>query len=72
MVDGSTYDILQTTRTNEPSILGTSTFQQYYSVRRDKRSSGTVTTSAHFAAWGKLSMNMGTYDYQILATEGYI
>jgi endo-1,4-beta-xylanase len=69
--DGSSYKILTSTRTNQPSILGTSTFQQFWSVRANKRSSGTVTTANHFNAWSSLGMKLGTHNYQIVATEGY-
>lgn len=70
-VDGSSYKILQTTRTNQPSIEGTSTFQQYWSVRANHRTSGSVDVGAHFNAWSALNMKLGSHDYQIVATEGY-
>jgi hypothetical protein len=70
--DGGTYNIYETTRTNQPSIIGTATFQQYWSVRTTRRSSGTVTFANHVAAWKSKGMNMGTtWDYQILESEGY-
>lgn len=69
--DGDTYDIYQTTRTNQPSIEGTSTFLQFWSVRRNKRSSGSVNMKAHFDAWSSFGLKLGTHDYQIVATEGY-
>ncbi|KAJ6114516.1 hypothetical protein N7486_000294 [Penicillium sp. IBT 16267x] len=69
--DGSVYDIYEHQQVDQPSISGTATFNQYWSIRQNTRSSGTVTTANHFNAWANLGMDLGSFNYQIVSTEGY-
>ncbi|RFU23925.1 hypothetical protein B7463_g12413, partial [Scytalidium lignicola] len=69
--DGSTYTIWENQRVNEPSIVGTATFNQYISVRSSKRTSDTVTLENHFQAWASLGLQLGTFNYQVIAVEGW-
>ncbi len=70
-VNGSVYDIVENTRVNQPSIQGTKTFQQYFSIRRDKRNSGQIDISEHFRMWESLGLELGKMFEVSFVVEGY-
>jgi endo-1,4-beta-xylanase len=69
--DGGTYNIYEHQQVNQPSIQGTATFEQYLAIRTSPTSSGTITTQNFINAWASHGMNLGTMNYQILATEAW-
>ncbi|UOQ74174.1 glycoside hydrolase family 11 protein [Hymenobacter cellulosilyticus] len=69
--DGGTYDLYRTQRVNQPSIQGTATFYQYWSVRTAKRTSGTITVANHFNAWQSRGWTVGSMYEVSLTVEGY-
>lgn len=70
--DGGVYDIYRSRRVDKPSIIGNATFYQFWSVRRTKRSSGTVTFENHVDAWEATGLQLGTtWDYMIMESEGF-
>lgn len=73
--DGATYNVRRCLRTQQPSIDGTQTFYQYFSVRNPKKGfgniSGTITFANHVNFWASKGLNLGSHNYQVLATEGY-
>ena len=70
-VDGAKYEIWQNTRVQQPSIKGTSTFPQYFSVRDNSRSCGHIDITAHFKKWESMGMQMGKmYEAKVLVEAG--
>ena len=68
--DGGTYDLYRVQKTG-PTIDGNGPFEQYWSVRTEKRTSGTITVANHFDAWQRAGMNMGSLYEVSMCVEGY-
>lgn len=68
--DGGDYEIWTKIRKNKPSIQGTATFPQFWSIRKVKQVGSTVTTGNHFKAWQAAGLKLGTHNYMIVAIEG--
>ena len=79
-LNGNTYEIAKTMRYNQPSLDGTSTFPQYWSIRTTSGSAnnqtnymkGTIDVSKHFDAWSQAGLDMSGTLYEVsLNIEGY-
>lgn len=59
-IDGEgTYDVYTHQQVNQPSIQGTTTFDQFFSVRQGARTCGHISLSKHFAQWKTFGMTLG-------------
>ena len=79
-LNGNTYDIAKTMRYNQPSLDGTATFPQYWSIRQSSGSrnnttnymKGTISVGKHFDAWSRAGLDMSGTLYEVsLNIEGY-
>ena len=70
-VDDGTYNIYTHTQTNQPSIHGTQTFPQYFSIRQTARQCGHISGSEHFKKWASLGMTLGKmYEAKLVVEAG--
>ncbi len=73
--DGGQYTIYHSMRYSQPSIDGTATFPQYWSVRNSSNSIGqnhAVSMKNHADAWGRAGMSLGSnWVNQTFVCEGF-
>ncbi len=70
-VEGDVYNVYKNTRVDQPSVQGTATFDQFFSIRQSPRQCGHIAVSEHFAAWDGLGLKLGKmYEAKILAEAG--
>ena len=73
--NGATYKVVKCRRVDKPSVEGTKTFDQYFSVRVPKKEmkeiSGKINVKDHFDYWRSRGLYLGQHYYMILATESW-
>jgi len=70
-LDGATYSVHKSLRTNKPSIDGTKTFTQYFSIRQTLRKTGSISITEHFKKWEGMGMKLGNmYETKFLVEAG--
>jgi endo-1,4-beta-xylanase len=70
-MDGGTYNVIKNVRHNEPSIEGTKTFVQYFSIRQTPHKKGTISITEHFKQWERMGLQLGNmYEAKFLVEAG--
>jgi len=70
-VDGAVYNVIRNIRVQKPSIDGTKTFVQYFSIRQTPRQSGTISITEHFRQWESMGLRLGNmYEAKFLVEAG--
>jgi endo-1,4-beta-xylanase len=70
--DGSTYLVYKTTRYNARAPDGTTqTYDQYWSIRANRRVGGTVTMKNHLRWWADKGLPLGKLEWQLVVVQGY-
>jgi len=75
--EGTDYAFYTAQRVQKPSIEGTRTFTQYFSVRSEAQKktgavSGKINTANHFDAWSKFGYKMGNFEANMfMVTEAF-
>ena len=72
-IDGVDYEIYEGRHTGPSIFSSNETFNQYWSIvlEGQKRSSGTITVSEHFAAWEAFGITLGGLHEVALNVEGW-
>jgi endo-1,4-beta-xylanase len=70
-MDGAVYNVIKNVRTQKPSIDGTRTFTQYFSIRQTLRQKGTISITEHFKQWESMGLKLGNmYEAKFLVEAG--
>ncbi|MCL2261538.1 MAG: glycoside hydrolase family 11 protein [Fibromonadales bacterium] len=71
-IDGTIYDFWVCDRIGQPMLTGSGNFKQFFSIPRTKKTSGTISVTAHFNAWHAVGMYMDGNLYEVaMKIESY-